>query len=144
MLRNVGLLAVLLASTTLATVSVAAEVLTPPAQTAQPRATLPVFDGTYTTPTASGTITYSATRLFYRVGSGGWMRVDGKRYWGVMATSRGVTGLTWYYGTDSTGPEAGRATLTYDAATLTYSGPIQFTTRAGVVTGSGSVTLKVK
>ncbi len=103
-----------------------------------PALTLPTWNGTYTTDTTSGIITYTPTRIFSRVGSGGWVRVDGVRHWGVVASSNGMTGMTWYYGTYSTGPEAGRATLTLQSDG-SYTGPIQFTNRRGVVTGHGTV-----
>ncbi|MGB8700235.1 MAG: hypothetical protein WCD18_12530 [Thermosynechococcaceae cyanobacterium] len=96
------------------------------------------WNGTYKTPTKSGIIIYTPTRIFPRVGSGGWVRVDGVRYWGVVASSRGITGMTWYYGNDSTGPEAGRATLTLQSDG-SYAGSIQFTNRRGVIIDQGTV-----
>lgn len=100
--------------------------------------TFSTWNGTYNTATKAGIITYTPTRIFPRIGSGGWVRVDGVRYWGVVASSRGITGMTWYYGTDSTGPEAGRAILTLQPEG-SYVGPIQFTNRRGVITGQGTV-----
>ncbi len=100
--------------------------------------TLSTWNGTYTTDTKSGIITYTPTRIFSRIGSGGWVRVDGVRYWGVVASNNGMTGMTWYYGTYSTGPEAGRATLTLQSDG-SYTGPIQFTNRRGVIIDHGTV-----
>lgn len=100
--------------------------------------TLSTWNGTYETPTKSGIITYTPTRIFPRVGSGGWVRVDGVRYWGVVAFNRSITGMTWYYGSNSTGPEAGRAILTLQPDG-SYTGPIQFTNRKGVIVNQGTV-----
>ncbi len=104
--------------------------------------TLPTWNGTYQTAAKSGIITYTPTRLFPRIGSGGWVRVDGVRYWGVLVFNRGITGMTWYYGNDSTGPEAGRAILTLQPDG-TYTGTIQFTNRSGVIIGQGTVVFVV-
>jgi hypothetical protein len=58
-----------------------------------------------------------------------------------MTTTGGASGLTFCYGVDSTGPEAGRAIL-QPQADGTLAGTIQFTCRAGVITRSGTVLLR--
>jgi hypothetical protein len=105
---------------------------------AQSAATLPTLSGTYTTPNRSGTLTYTATRYFYRIGSGGWVRVDGTRYWGVFV--KGYA-LTFYYGVDSTGPVAGTVILSAQLPDGTYPGTVTFNDKAGNVTDTGTVSV---
>jgi hypothetical protein len=97
--------------------------------------------GSYWVGSKMGTIIYEVTRVFPHVGSGGWVTIDNNQYWGVMTTSGGVTGLTFYYGTDSTGPQAGSAILQLQPDG-TMTGTIQLTNRKGVLTGTGTVLLR--
>lgn len=103
--------------------------------TAESAVTTPLLSGTYTTPLRSGTLTYNVVTIFGG-GSGGWVRVDGKRYWGVLV--KGYA-LTFYYGIDSTGPTAGTMILSAPLPDGTYPGTVTFYSKAGNVTDSGTV-----
>ena len=118
------------------------EVYLPGPNPALPPVTDAGWRGSFTVGKYMGTIIYQITRIFPRIGSGGWVTVDGVQYWGVMTASGGVTALTWYHGTDSTGPEAGHALLN-PQPDGTLTGPIQFTSITGVITGTGTVLLRL-
>ena len=100
---------------------------------------LPSFNGTYTIGTKQTAISYKATKINFPVGSGGWVRIGTKSYWGVLNSSQASVGLTWFHGTDASRPVAGRATLT-PTPQGKLTGPLTLTDPAGKVLGRGTVT----
>lgn len=94
--------------------------------------------GTYTTPTASGTISYTPLRAF-RGGSEGRYVIGGQTRPGSMyAAVGGGVGMGWFYG--YTGVMAGTALVTLQP-NGTYSGPITFLARDGSTLDAGTVTV---
>lgn len=71
------------------------------------RAAGPYVNGTYTTPTQSGGITFKPTRAVVQYGYEGTFVVGGRSHPGSLYAVRGTgnVGLVWYYGT--TGIPAG-------------------------------------
>jgi len=99
---------------------------------------LPTLSGSYKIGTKQTPISYAATKIIFPVGSGGWVKIGTKSYWGVLASSQGAISLTWHHGNDSTRPVAGRATLT-PTPQGKFTGPITLTDPAGKVLGRGTV-----
>ncbi|MFN8110066.1 MAG: hypothetical protein U0Y82_09520 [Thermoleophilia bacterium] len=98
----------------------------------------PTLHGTYTTPTAHGTLSYTAVRAFRGGSEGNWV-VGGKRYPGSLYNAvGGGTGMAWYFGTS--GMTAGNALVKLQPDG-TYSGPVWFFNRAGATTDTGTVTI---
>lgn len=100
--------------------------------------------GTFSTPTRSGTVKFVAVkRVVQWSGYQGNMVVAGRTYPGVMYGLRdgsGRVGFVWYYPADYA--QAGQAVLSLQPDG-TYSGQMDFMNHRGVITESGTMTVKV-
>ncbi|MFN8644595.1 MAG: hypothetical protein U0802_24135 [Candidatus Binatia bacterium] len=105
-------------------------------------AAAPYVSGTYVSDAGQGTIRFTPLRAVVQFGYEGNFVVNGRRYPGSLYGIRGTAnvGLVWYYGV--TGIPAGNAVVS-PAGGTTYSGPIQFTSRAGAVTAAGTATVDI-
>ncbi|MFM7541637.1 MAG: hypothetical protein ACKO9Z_18450 [Planctomycetota bacterium] len=98
---------------------------------------LPAFSGSYKIGTKQTPISYSATRINFPVGSGGWVKIGTKSYWGVTTSTQSGINLTWYHGNDSTRPVAGRVNLT-PTPQAKLTGPLTLTDPAGKIIDRGT------
>jgi hypothetical protein len=99
-------------------------------------------NGTYTTPSHSGTIKFTASAAVGKAGYQGIYLIDNKPYAGLFYNAAGGKGMLWLYGASSNGTSVG-ASFVKPQTDGTFSGPVVFTSGAGKppVTGTTTVTV---
>lgn len=107
-------------------------------------AAAPTLSGSYATNQGQGAIQFTPVKAVAQLGYQGNFVIGGKKQPGMLYYIRGTSdlGLVWYYG--SSGIQAGTARLTPTGTAGAYSGTIEFDSRSGAVTATGTVDAVLK